>query len=354
MHVISLQMTDYRIPRWFSEGLSVFEERRARAGWGDNWSPERLKAFADGRFVPINELDAAFTRPKTPDGVTIAYFQASQVCEFVEEKYGFDGILKMLALYKEGRRTPDVLQTALKLTPTDFDKAFNDYLRGKVGGYIEALGNALRMPPAGSPSKEDLTAALRSRPNDYFAHLRLGAILKKDGDADGAIEHLQRAAEVYPYYTSAGNPYALLAEIYEARGDKRAAIAALEQLTAHNETNVEAMAKLARLKAAAGDRKGAVETLKTSFYIQPFDAALHKLAGDVYLELGSSADAAKEFRVVIALTPADLAAAHYDLARALDAGGNRSEARREVLRALEIAPGFDKAQELLLKLRGGN
>jgi tetratricopeptide (TPR) repeat protein len=81
---------------------------------------------------------------------------------------------------------------------------------------------------------------------------------------------------------------------------------------------------------------------------------LHKLAGDVYLELGNAADAAKEFRVVIALTPADLAAAHYDLARALDAGGNRSEARREVVRALEIAPGFDKAQELLLKLRGGN
>jgi cellulose synthase operon protein C len=81
---------------------------------------------------------------------------------------------------------------------------------------------------------------------------------------------------------------------------------------------------------------------------------LHKLAGDVYLDLGSAAEAAKEFRVVIALTPADLAAAHYDLARALAAAGNRGEARRAVLRALEIAPGFDKAQELLLKLRGGN
>src|ERR1700754_1180629 len=82
-HVITLETTDHRIPRWFSEGLSVYEERRARAGWGDNWSPERLKSFADGRFVPIGELDAAFTRPKTPDGVMIAYFQASQVCEFV-------------------------------------------------------------------------------------------------------------------------------------------------------------------------------------------------------------------------------------------------------------------------------
>ncbi|MEJ7616403.1 MAG: tetratricopeptide repeat protein [Pyrinomonadaceae bacterium] len=30
VHVITLQMTEYRIPRWFSEGLSVYEERRGR------------------------------------------------------------------------------------------------------------------------------------------------------------------------------------------------------------------------------------------------------------------------------------------------------------------------------------
>jgi Flp pilus assembly protein TadD len=103
-----------------------------------------------------------------------------------------------------------------------------------------------------------------------------------------------------------------------------------------------------------GDRAGALEVLKTTFYIQPFDPSLHKLAGDVYLEQGNAAEAIREFRVLIALAPADISTAHYDLARSLDAAGNRAEARREVLRALEIAPGFDKAQELLLKLRGGN
>jgi Flp pilus assembly protein TadD len=80
---------------------------------------------------------------------------------------------------------------------------------------------------------------------------------------------------------------------------------------------------------------------------------LHKLAGDVYLEQGNAADAAREFRIVVALNPTDMAEAHYDLARALDTMGNRRDARREVLRSLEIAPGFEKAQVLLLKLRGG-
>jgi tetratricopeptide (TPR) repeat protein len=354
-HVITLQITDHRIPRWFSEGLSVYEERRARPGWGDNWSLERLKAVSDGKFVSIDDLDAAFTRPRSPEGVGLAYFQASQVCEFVEEKYGFDGILRMLALYKEGAKTPDVLQRALKLAPADFDRAFKDYLRAKTSPYIEAVGTGpLRAPGNQAPSKEALAALLKIKPNDYFAHLRLGALYKNEGDAERAIEHLRRATEAFPYYAGEGNPYALLAEIYESRGQKAEAAAALESLTRYNETNVEALAKLARLRLSMGDQKGALQSLETTFYIQPFDASLHKLAGSVYLEQGRVAEATREFRALVALTPPDLAEAHYDLARSLDASGNRTEARREVLRALEIAPGFEKAQELLLKLRGGN
>ena len=350
-HVITLEVTDHRIPRWFSEGLSVYEERRARAGWGDNWSLENLKAISDGRFVKIDDLDAAFIRPKRPDGVPIAYFQASQVCEFVDEKFGFDAILKMLALYKENARTPDVLQRVLKLTPADFDRAFNDYIKAKTSAWVDAIGSGQVHAPAGQPpSKDVLLALLKGKPNDYFAHLRLGTLLKKD-DTEQAIEHLRRASELFPFYAGQGNPYAMLAEIYESRGQKTEAAAALETLVRYNETDAPALAKLAALKLVLGDRKGAVEALRQSFYIQPFDASLHKLAGGVYLDLGNPSEAIREFRVQIALAPPDLAEAHYDLARSLEAAGDHTEAKREVLRALEIAPGFDKAQELLLKLR---
>jgi tetratricopeptide (TPR) repeat protein len=142
-----------------------------------------------------------------------------------------------------------------------------------------------------------------------------------------------------------------MADIYESRGQKQEAAAVLEAFTRVNETNADAVARLARLRIALKDLKGAVEALNLGFYAQPFDATLHKLAGDAYLELGSGADAVREFRVAIALVPPDLAVAHFDLARGLEATGDRKEARREVVRALEIAPGFEKAQEFLLKLR---
>lgn len=362
-HVITLEITDHRIPRWFSEGLSVYEERRARTGWGDNWSLENLKAIKDGRFVKINDLDAAFIRPKRPDGVPIAYFQASQVCEFVDEKFGFDAILRMLALYKENARTPEVLQRALKLTPAEFDRSFNDYIKAKTSGWLEAVGDgplhaAGQPPSAAKPataaqpaSKEALLAVLSGKPNDYFAHLRLGAIYKNEGDADKATEHLRRASELFPYYAGEGNPYVLLADIYESRGQKTEAASVLEALVKYNETDARALERLARLKLGMGDRNGAVQVLKQCFYIQPFDAGLHKLAGGVYLELGNPSEAIREFRAQIALAPPDLAEAHYDLARSLESAGERTEAKREVLRSLEIAPGFDKAQELLLRLR---
>src|SRR4030095_160430 len=169
-HVITLQMTDYRIPRWFSEGLSVYEERRARPGWGDDWNPLFVRAFTERRWFKMADLDAGFQRPKTPQDVPIAYFQASQVCEFIADGYGFDAILRMLAMYRDKARTPDVLQQVLKLSESDFDREFAAYIESKV----KPLQQALLTPTnnAASLSKAEVLKALETQ--DTFA-LRIRA-----------------------------------------------------------------------------------------------------------------------------------------------------------------------------------
>lgn len=350
-HVITLQISDYRIPRWFSEGLSVFEERRARPGWGDDWSLPWLKAFKDGRFVKISDMEAAFTRPKAPDQVPLAYFQASMVCEYLEERFGFEAILRMLDLYKQGVRTPEVFERALSIKLGEFDRGFNEHVGNKIAPYLSALGGS----PAGDgnqkPSKDALQAVVRARPDDFYANLRLGSLLKSEGDNNAAIDHLKRAADLVPFYVGEGNPYAQLADIYESLGQKADAAAALEGLVRFDEDSFEAQKRLARLRLELGDRAGALDAMKAMSYIYPFDVSLHKQAGDVYLELGNAAAAVREFSVAAALDPPDAAGAYYDVARAFLAAGNTGEARRVVLKALEIAPGFEKAQELLLKLR---
>jgi Tfp pilus assembly protein PilF len=62
----------------------------------------------------------------------------------------------------------------------------------------------------------------------------------------------------------------------------------------------------------------------------------------------------RERQAVVALKPVDMAEALYQLALAHFSGGDRTSARREVLRALEAAPNFIEAQELLLRIRGGD
>ena len=59
------------------------------------------------------------------------------------------------------------------------------------------------------------------------------------------------------------------------------------------------------------------------------------------------------FRVALAAGPVDKAGAHADLAEGLLEAGQKDEARKQALAALEIAPTYARAQDLLLKLAGG-
>ncbi|HEX7317266.1 MAG TPA: tetratricopeptide repeat protein [Pyrinomonadaceae bacterium] len=349
-HVITLQMTDYRIPRWFSEGLSVYEERLARPGWGGGWNPSVLRAYADGRWFKMADLDAGFMRPRRADDVGLAYFQASQVVEFVVERYGFDAVLKMLALYRDKARTPEVLRQALKLSEEEFDRAFMEYVGAKARPLHEALGGAAAVD-ASRLSKTVVLSMLSAR-ETFSLRLRAGHLLREEGDLDGAVEHLRRAADLFPHYAGEGNPYEALADIYEKKGDAAAAAAALESLLKYDETNVKVLGRLADLRLKQGDRARALEALRLGFYVAPFEPATHARAGELYLETKDAAGALTEFQSALALRPPNEAEAHYNVARAYHALGKTPEAKRSVLRALEAAPSYEKAQELLLTITG--
>lgn len=348
-HVITLQMTDYHIPRWFSEGLSVYEERRARPGWGDDWNTVFLRAFKDGRWFKIADLDAGFQRPRSPEDLPIAYFQASQVCEFIVDRFGFDAILRMLALYREKANTPDILQRALKLSESDFDRAFKEYIESKTRSLQDALKTEFNL--AASLTKEDVLKMLTTQ--DTFAlHLRAGHLFRAEDDLENAVRHYRRAMELFPYYTDEGNPYEPLAEILEKKGENAQAADTLASLVRYDENNLKALKTLARLRLALGDRARALEAMRLSFYISPFEYATHTQAGELSLEAKDYAQALAEFQITLALEPPNVAEANYNVATAYHALGKQPEARRAVLRALEAAPSYEKAQELLLKITG--
>jgi cellulose synthase operon protein C len=350
MHVITLQITDHLIPRWFSEGLSVFEEHNARPGWGDDWNTGLIKALIDGEWFKIADLDNGFIRPKRPNDVPLAYFQASQVCHFINDRYGFNAILEMLRGYREKKKTPEILQQALKLSEADFDREFNNYVRGKVDKYFKTLESGFKAGAGTGISKEEVSAKAAASPDDFALNFRAGLFFYANKEFDKAITHLRRSIELFPYQGGQANAYEPLAEIYEKRGDKAAAAEMLEGLIKVDEENYEALKKLAQLKMDLGDKARALEVLHLSFYVNPFEHAAHTMAGELHLERNEAEPAVREFQVALGANPPNVAEAHYNIARAYLAGGKNNEAKRSVLRALEAAPGYDKAQELLLKL----
>ena len=84
--------------------------------------------------------------------------------------------------------------------------------------------------------------------------------------------------------------------------------------------------------------------------IDPYDAEAHTVLGRLALQRNDAEFAAREFKTVLALNPVDKAAAHTDFAESLLKSGKTADAKKQTLAALEIAPTYARAQELLLNI----
>ncbi len=186
----------------------------------------------------------------------------------------------------------------------------------------------------------------------FALHLRAGALYQAEGDAASAARHYKRGADLFPYYTGPGNAYEALADIFEKQGDTAGAALALELLVKLDENNLGALKRLAELRLKENDAARALDALRLSFYVSPFEHAPHARAGEMLLARSDAAGALREFQAALALQPPNEAEANYNVARAYHALGRTQEAKRAVLRALEAAPAFEKAQELLLAITG--
>ena len=322
-HVITLQITDHKIPRWFSEGLSVYEERKAYPGWGDDLKLDYLAAIKEKKLLSTADLNNGFIRPKYPTQVLVSYYQASLICDYIEQKFGFPAIKRMLTLYKAGKGTADVFKEALNRTLEEFDTEFFKWVDERV--------KSLDVKP-------------------FTELISSGQQALASGDTDKAIETLSRAVEMYPEYSDEHNAYEPLADAYLKKGNKKAAVDTLKQFLNYSETGYKASLKLAELLQEDGDIAGARHALEGTVYIRPLDLEGHQKLGDILLGQKQFAPAVREFETLLTLNAPDRAGAYYKLAEANLGQGNRQDARRNVMRALEIAPSYAPAQELLLKI----
>jgi tetratricopeptide (TPR) repeat protein len=343
-HVITLQLSGNRLPRWLSEGTSVFEERRARPDWGRDMDIPFARSM-DRQVLKIKDLNSGFSNSQT---INFAYYEASLVVEHIFNTYGQRKLRALIAAYADGSDTETAIKNALGVDIDELQKGFDASLDTRFA----KLRRALKAPEELKPemTADQITAIVAAHPDSFVAQMALGETLAPT-DPEAAIAAFEKAAEIIPNVPGEDSPYASIAALALKKGDKARAAKALETLISYSHTDVESARQLTTLVDPAKEAARFNAALKRVISVDPFDGQANSQLGRIALTGGDAAEAVRLFRVALAAKPVDKAGAHVDLAEALLTAGQKDEARKEVLEALLIAPTFTRAQDLLLKLQ---
>jgi tetratricopeptide (TPR) repeat protein len=350
-HVITLQMSNQRVPRWLTEGISVYEEKQARPEWGREMELAFAQKLERNEILKLKDLNAGFTNPQT---ISLAYYEASLLVDHIVTTYGMAGLQKLLRTFTTGVATEDAIKTALGIDLAQLQTAFDVTLDKHFG----ALRRALRPIPElqnamQSGDVERLKQLATTTPDNYLVWRALGEAQRTAGDLDGAVASLKKAAALVPMATGKQSPYAIIADIALEKHDKPLAVSQLETLLSYDGNDVDTARKLAGLIDPAESPDRALAAHTRVIEMDPFDAKSHAVVGRLALARKDAETAIREFRVVLATGPVDVAAANCDLADAYLLAGRPAEAKKATLAALEVAPSYDRAQALLLKILEG-
>jgi tetratricopeptide (TPR) repeat protein len=178
-HTFTLGLSAHRVPRWFSEGVSVLEERRAREGWGATAGSDFLRALRAGQLRTVSTLNEGFVRPRDPGEIGRSYYQASLVAEMIEEEWGPQATGAMLRAWADGLGTPEVVARVLRVDPATMDRRFSDWMERRFADV------PVRTEPGGD--------------TDLAPILRAVTAAQRAGNDTALVAALERSLWVWPY-----------------------------------------------------------------------------------------------------------------------------------------------------------
>ncbi|NQT50813.1 tetratricopeptide repeat protein, partial [bacterium] len=195
-HVVTLQKTHYHIPRWFTEGISTYEEVAPQI----RWDALLVRAVAQKELLPLAKLNTGFSRPKTRHQVPVSYYQSSLICEYLEQTHGADALRKACELYAKGQETPAVLAAVTGKPLAELDTLTCAYAR-------EYASRIKVSPPVDPKQLEALEKKVKENDSDAEAWSGIAAGQLARRKFKEAREAAQKAAKLDP---KLARPYAIL------------------------------------------------------------------------------------------------------------------------------------------------
>jgi len=267
-HVYHIQLSKSRVPRWFTEGLAVYESTEARKEWRREMDPDLLEYLDAKKLRGVGEFNLSFTQAKSFKDILVAYYHAYVVTDFIVKQYGFPKMRKLLVAWGNKKTTKQAFKEVLGESLKGFDKKLFawldkelDYLRKnfrlnidkyktKPGQWIDAAGK---------------------KPKDALAQAEGALAFVAMGKFDESMKLVEKALALDPK-----QPHALLlrAKWLVRKGDAVAAKKDLETLLKTGRDGESIRMSLAKLAQKAKDKKAVAKHLETAVKLNPKNARL--------------------------------------------------------------------------------
>lgn len=366
-HVFTLQLSNYQVPRWFTEGLSEFAEYERCPGCQRKHDHDLYSAYSAGKMRGMERLNAGFTRPEYIMEVSICYYQAGLICQYIQEKYGSVALVKMLKLYGQGKKDAEVFDIALQTSLQKFDSDFLAWLQANIFSKLKVfptiapneiidlkdlieenptqenylklalsylqthqftnaetyaeeilnhepteknkiiaydiLGQVAFQRQNQAKAQTMLEKAVELGSENFDTRLMLGILYFNQKKLDQAATMLEKAKQSYPNYVGGNSPYLLLAKIYEAMHQNDKRQAEFDTYLKLNAHDFKVRLDLAEEFYKKQNYNQVITLLNEGLEIYPLSTKLHELSARSYEKIGQFKQSQQSYKILLALQP---------------------------------------------------
>lgn len=349
-HVVTLEKTRNRMPRWVSEGISTYEEQEKDDSWGERLTPAYRAMIRSEDLTPVSQLSAAFLSPKSPQHLQFAYFESSLVIRYLLEKHGLQTLKRVLTDLGVGMPINESL-TRYVGSLRALDEEFAAYARNFADNIAPEV-DWTRDEDISKMNFKEIDDWLADHPRNYQAMLRHAKLALEDENYEVAEKTLLELRKLHPEDRNGGGSLALLGLVYRKTKQVEREKEVLSELARLNDRALDAYLRLIELCAAEEDWEVVRENALRYLAVQPMLPTGHQWLAAAAEKLDRHHELAAALSSLLEMEPVDPAELHYRVARALQQSGDFVPAKRQVLKALEHAPRYRDAQRLLLELVG--
>lgn len=347
-HAVTLAKTNNRMPRWLSEGISVYEERLKDPSWGQQMSPSFRGMILGEDLVPISQLSASFLSPKSPQHLQLAYFTSSLAVEYLIETHGLDVFNRILVDLSIGMPINETLSRYAGSLDV-VDEEFMRYARAKARDYGCRFDWGRDDLPSGTDPIQ-WQAWLEKHPDNYWGLRGLATAWQRQGDLVQAAETLKRVLSLFPPQVVETDTVLQLAAIYREANNVAEEQKMLEILRTNESAGFAQLVRLMEVQKEQSQWAEVEITARRTLDVNPLLPIGHERFVEANEQLNQEAKNVWSLQALAQLNPVDPALLHFRSAKAWLAQDDKVRAKRAVLLALEEAPRYRAAQDLLINL----